>query len=106
MARSIKNTRAPERPSKAEELRSSNIYLGQEKLTYQSDAKEGLRQFSPTEMEAVRGSMAKEVQADLRAVHFKLGTDKTVLDRHISERLQNGPVRPQSAGPLRRQRPR
>merc|ERR1712224_440628 len=105
MGRNVKShAKVPERHTK--DLRSSNIYLGEEQLDYTSDAKSSLREFTNQEMESVRGSMAKEVQADLRAVHFKLGTDKTVLDRHISERLQNGPVRPQSAGPVRRQRPR
>jgi hypothetical protein len=95
---------APERMAK-DFRHQKNVYLGGERLDYMSDARAGLREFSKTEMDAVRGSMAEEVQADLRAVHFKLGTDKGVLDRHIRDRHHGGPVRPMSAVQIRNQRP-
>lgn len=104
MGKEIKNTRRPER--KTMNLRGSHIYLSEEPTNYTSDSKSELREFSKSEMADVRGSMAKAVQDDLRAVHFKLGTDKTVLDRHIRDRVQSGPVRPQSAPCLARLRPR
>lgn len=96
--------RAPERMAK-DFRHQKNVYLGGERLDYMSDARAGLREFSKKEMDAVRGTMAEEVQADLRAVHFKLGTDKGVLDRHIRDRHHGGPVRPMSAVQLRNQRP-
>jgi len=94
--------------------RGTNIYLEEAPIDYVSDAKKAMRQFTKTEMADVRGAMAQEVQDDLRAVHFRLGTDKTVLDKHIGDRQQSGPIglgvghiRPQSAPGLRcRVRPR
>lgn len=105
VGRLASNQRAPQRYSK--DLRSTHIYLGGKQLDYTSDSKAHLREFSKEEMEAVRGSMAKEIQADLRAVHFTFGTDKGVLDRDIADRLQTKnqrAQRPQSA-PLQRRRP-
>jgi hypothetical protein len=96
------NIKAPERLSQ-DNWKASHIHLGSEELSYTSDAKAFLREFSQKERDSVKAAMAKEVQDDLRAVHFRLGTDKGVLDRHISDRVQSGPVRPQSA-PVRRNR--
>jgi len=102
-----KNSKGVGRPHRETmNFRGSQIYLGEEKTNYISDSKSELRQFSKAEMDDVKGAMAQEVQDDLRAVHFKLGTDKTVLDRHIRDRAQNGPVRPQSAPCRARLRPR
>lgn len=96
MAKDIKNTRVPERQTM--NLRGSHIYLSDEPTNWTSGSKSQLREFSKEEMDDVRGAMSKASKDDLRAVHFKLGTDKTVLDRHIRDRVQSGPVcRPQSA---------
>merc|ERR1719181_1205621 len=97
-----RNPKAPHRHSK--DLRASHWYLGDKQLNYTSDNKEYLREFTKEERDAVRGSMAKEVQDDLRAVHFRLGNDKGVLDRHINDRhnaMKARLQRPQSA-PLQR----
>lgn len=98
MAKMINGTHRPEKMTK--DLRTSHIYLGEDHVNLRniSDSHCGLREFSKTEMDEVRGSMAEEVQADLRAVHFKLGNDRGVLDRHIRDRRPQARSRPQSAG--------
>jgi len=104
MAKKVKEAKAPERCGSKElaALRASNIYLGEDRLDYKSGSREAMREFSRQELKSASGVMSKAVQDDLRAVHFRLGTDKTVLDRHIRDRPQSG--RPQSA-PLGRARP-
>lgn len=98
MAKNIKSQKPPERLSK--DFFSSHIHFGHERLGYTSDSKSSLREFSKQEMADVRGAMSKEAKQDLRAVHFKLGHDRGVLDRDIRDRAKNGPIRcqrPQSA---------
>lgn len=104
MAKKVQEAEAPERHGSKElaALRASNIYLGEERLDYKSGTREAMREFSRHELKGASGVMAKAVQDDLRAVHFRLGTDKTVLDRHIRDRQDR--LRPQSA-PLGRRRP-
>lgn len=107
MAKKVKEAKAPERHGSKElaALRASNIYLGEDRLDYTSGTREAMREFSKKEVSSVKSAMSKAVQDDLRAVHFWLGTDKTVLDRHIRDRPTTGSrLRPQSA-PLGRTRP-
>jgi len=104
MAEVVKNTRTRRPERQTMNNRGTNMYLSDEPTSYISDSKSDLRWFTPKEMQEVQGAMAKEVQDDLRAVHFRLGTDKTVLDRDIKDRPQSGPVRPHSAAPLGRAR--
>lgn len=104
MAEIVKNTKTKVPERKTMNNRGTNMYLSDEPTCWISDSKSDLRWFTPKEMQEVQGAMAKEVQDDLRAVHFRLGTDKTVLDKDIKDRPQSGPVRPHSAAPLGRAR--
>lgn len=58
----------------------SHVHFGRDPPELTSGSRAALRKFTRREMEEVRGAVPKEVQKDLRAVHFTLGTDKTILD--------------------------
>mmetsp|Transcript_72131 Transcript_72131/g.136197 ORF Transcript_72131/g.136197 Transcript_72131/m.136197 type:complete len:263 (+) Transcript_72131:61-849(+) len=57
---------------------------------YPSDYTGSFRHFSRAECDAVRGSMNKELIADLRAVHYELGRDRPGFESDAHRMLRTG----------------
>jgi hypothetical protein len=65
------------------ELRTHNFSLGDDKVDYTTDHQRGFQPYTREQQQAVRGSLAKEVKADLRKCHFEFGHDEPVWETDV-----------------------
>eukprot|EP00747_Dinoflagellata_sp_TGD_P031878 gnl/TRDRNA2_/TRDRNA2_135601_c0_seq2.p1 gnl/TRDRNA2_/TRDRNA2_135601_c0~~gnl/TRDRNA2_/TRDRNA2_135601_c0_seq2.p1 ORF type:complete len:235 (+),score=29.36 gnl/TRDRNA2_/TRDRNA2_135601_c0_seq2:75-779(+) len=82
MAKRATECKMPEK--RKTNFQKGHIRLGLDTVDYVSDSRSSLRQFSVQEMADVKGSMAAEVQKDLRAVHMHLGMDRNRPRQSVS----------------------
>jgi len=54
----------------------TNIDFGNDTHDWSTDHRRGFVNYTPAQMESVRGSLAQEVKADLRKCHFEFGHDE------------------------------
>eukprot|EP00929_Paragymnodinium_shiwhaense_P116284 TRINITY_DN8568_c0_g1_i1.p1 TRINITY_DN8568_c0_g1~~TRINITY_DN8568_c0_g1_i1.p1 ORF type:complete len:109 (+),score=21.14 TRINITY_DN8568_c0_g1_i1:70-396(+) len=69
--------------------KSTSATLGEHKPVWTTDYRSNLREYTSAEQADVRGAMAEEVRADLRACHFSFGRDKTSYQTDSMKQAQD-----------------